>query len=111
MGDDEDFVSNMHTLENDEDLMGDGVGADDANLEHEVDKDNIVIEPIIENKPRTKLSFIAPRIPLGKSGFGVQNTATKAELNLAKGKSAGGIKITAIASGANVTNVSAAFSG
>lgn len=98
---DEDFVE---TMKGDQDLM-------DDDLMDEADKDNIIIEPIIEAKPRTKLSFIAPRIPVNRAGFGVQNTATKAELNIKAGKSAGGIKINAIAPGAHAVGVSAAFSG
>lgn len=104
---DEDFIS---TMQNDKDLMDDDGDNDMMDDDDGPAKDDIEIIPIIEAKPRTKLSFIAPRIPVNRAGFGVQDTATKAETNLAKGKSAGGIKITAIAPGANAVGVSAAFS-
>merc|ERR1712084_206088 len=50
---DDDFIS---TMNDDKNLMDD-----------EVDKDDIEITPLVEAKPRTKLSFIAPRIPVNRN--------------------------------------------
>ena len=59
---DDDFIS---TMNKDKDLM-------DEEFEDEIDKGEIEIIPEkVEAKPRTKLSFIAPRIPVNrKAGFG-----------------------------------------
>jgi len=97
--DEDDFCS---TMVKDKDLM-------DEDFNDEEDKDEIMIIPDkVENKPRTKLSFIAPRIPVNrKAGFG-QATFQSNQGAINPVRNAGGIKMAA--GGAGV-QTSAAFAG
>merc|ERR1711881_564914 len=104
-------------MKKDKDLLDDDE-EDDANFkdvedEAEYEKDEVVLVPEkIEEKPRTKLSFIAPRIPVNRKGFGFGINALQekagAEREVAPGKSAGGIKI---GFGGAVVKNPAAFAG
>merc|ERR1712061_815007 len=59
----------------------------------------------VEVKPRTKLSFIAPRLPVNRNpGF------VTADVPSTSGVSAGGLKITSLAAGGQPMATSAAFS-
>jgi len=104
MDDDEDFPIFKVTQE-DRDLMHDDEDSDEP-------KDVEIIPDIVEVKPRAKLSFIAPRIPVNRNpGFGVapidQPGADPSEVQT---KSAGGIAITRLAAGTQAVVTPAAFS-
>jgi len=113
--DDDDFIKK---LAKDKDLM-DSDEEDfgkDVHDEAEYEKDEVEIIPEkIEAKPRTKLSFIAPRIPVNrKVGFGTN--AFQAQQGVSAGgfgqtKSAGGINIKSLAQGGAAITTQAAFAG
>lgn len=111
--DDDDFIKKLKA---DKDLMdSDEEGFDgDVHDEKEYEKEEIEIIPEkIEAKPRTKLSFIAPRIPVNrKMGFGTNALqAQQGVAGQALVKSAGGIAIKSMAAGGAAITTTAAFAG
>jgi len=100
--DDEDFPIFKVTQE-DRDLMD----YDDDDEPQEVE----IIPEITEVKPRTKLSFIAPRLPVNRNpGFGVAALDEDPANTTGQTKSVGGIAITKVAAGTQALVTPAAFS-